>query len=255
MMLGLAMLMLELASPHGFAACVPDWRDEENDVGAPPSPASTLRRPSRVPTAAAAILALLGLVLFGQGVWIHAKALLAQVLLERAFAASLAHRRSRSSRGPGPTPGRSPASRCRGCARARSCSRARAGRRSPSGPAMSSARRRPASPAPRSMRRIATRSFAFLGEVRIGDEIRVTRRDGARVSLPRDRHVGRALGCVRHRSRTPTAAISCSRPAGRSTRSSPARCAISCKPGWMVMLRRSAEAAPRIGRDAHRNSV
>jgi sortase A len=35
--------------------------------------------------AAAATLALAGLVLFGQGAWIHAKALLAQVLLERAF--------------------------------------------------------------------------------------------------------------------------------------------------------------------------
>jgi sortase A len=56
----------------------------------PLPPASTLRRPPRFPTAAAAILCIAGLVLFGQGVWIHAKALLAQVLLERAFAASLA---------------------------------------------------------------------------------------------------------------------------------------------------------------------
>ena len=60
-------------------------------MSAPPlPPASTLRRPSRFPTAAAAILCVAGLVLLGQGVWIHAKALLAQVLLERAFAASLA---------------------------------------------------------------------------------------------------------------------------------------------------------------------
>ena len=58
----------------------------------PLPPASTLRRPPRFPTAAAAILCLTGLVLFGQGIWIHAKALLAQVLLERAFAASLARR-------------------------------------------------------------------------------------------------------------------------------------------------------------------
>jgi len=56
----------------------------------PLPPASTLRRPPCSPTAAAAIfLALIGAVLFGQGIWIHAKALLAQVLLERAFAASL----------------------------------------------------------------------------------------------------------------------------------------------------------------------
>jgi sortase A len=38
---------------------------------------------------AALILALAGLVLFGQGVYIHAKALLAQVLLQRAFAETI----------------------------------------------------------------------------------------------------------------------------------------------------------------------
>ena len=36
------------------------------------------------------LLALAGLILFGQGAWIHAKALLAQVLLERAFAETIA---------------------------------------------------------------------------------------------------------------------------------------------------------------------
>jgi sortase A len=56
----------------------------------PLPPASTLRRPPRFPFAAAAILALLGGVLVAQGAWIHVKALLAQILLERAFAASLA---------------------------------------------------------------------------------------------------------------------------------------------------------------------
>jgi sortase A len=38
---------------------------------------------------AAVVLFIASLILVGQGVWIHAKALLAQVLLERAFAASL----------------------------------------------------------------------------------------------------------------------------------------------------------------------
>jgi sortase A len=38
----------------------------------------------------AATLAVVGLVLIGQGLWIHAKAALAQVLLERAFAQTLA---------------------------------------------------------------------------------------------------------------------------------------------------------------------
>jgi sortase A len=36
------------------------------------------------------LLALTGLLLFGQGAWIHAKALLAQVLLERAFTETIA---------------------------------------------------------------------------------------------------------------------------------------------------------------------
>ena len=40
--------------------------------------------------ATAAILALAGVVLCGQGLWIHAKAIVAQVLLERAFAQTLA---------------------------------------------------------------------------------------------------------------------------------------------------------------------
>ena len=38
----------------------------------------------------AGLLAVIGLVLFGQGIWIHAKAVLAQILLERAFAQTLA---------------------------------------------------------------------------------------------------------------------------------------------------------------------
>ena len=38
---------------------------------------------------AALVLALAGLVLFGQGIYIHAKALLAQVLLQRAFAETI----------------------------------------------------------------------------------------------------------------------------------------------------------------------
>jgi sortase A len=39
---------------------------------------------------AAVVLVLAGIVLFGQGAWIHAKALLAQVLLERAFGEAIA---------------------------------------------------------------------------------------------------------------------------------------------------------------------
>jgi sortase A len=53
------------------------------------APLRTTRRPQVVAVVAAALF-LLGVGLVGQGVWIHAKALLAQVLLERAFAQSVA---------------------------------------------------------------------------------------------------------------------------------------------------------------------
>src|SRR5258708_22283979 len=42
------------------------------------------------PATFAPVLALAGLVLFGQGIYIHAKALVAQVLLQRAFAETIA---------------------------------------------------------------------------------------------------------------------------------------------------------------------
>ena len=59
------------------------------------SSASLLAMTRRQPSLTAApssslILALIGLVLFGQGAYIHAKALLAQVLLERAFDQTIA---------------------------------------------------------------------------------------------------------------------------------------------------------------------
>jgi len=44
--------------------------------------------------AAPLLLALVGLILFGQGAYIHAKALLAQVLLERSFSESIASGRA-----------------------------------------------------------------------------------------------------------------------------------------------------------------
>jgi sortase A len=50
---------------------------------------TNMRRALRI---VAVLLGLAGLVLVGQGLWIHAKALLAQVLLERAFAQTVATR-------------------------------------------------------------------------------------------------------------------------------------------------------------------
>jgi sortase A len=57
----------------------------------PPSTTPSLRRrPSRLSPATAAILALAGLWLVGDALYAHAKAALAQVLLDRAFAAEIA---------------------------------------------------------------------------------------------------------------------------------------------------------------------
>ena len=143
----------------------------------PLPPASTLRRPPRVPTAAAAILAALGLVLLGQGVWIHAKALLAQILLERAFAASLANGHAVKpwswadtwpvARIVVPRLGRSEIALAGSSGQALAFGPGhieRTPEAGESGTAVYAAHR--------------DTSFAFLADVRIGDEIRVTRRDG-----------------------------------------------------------------------------
>ena len=143
----------------------------------PLPPASALRRPPRVPTAAAAILCAAGLVLFGQGIWIHAKALLAQVLLERAFAASLAGGEPVKPWGWADT---WPVARIE-VPRLHESEIALAGA---SGQALAfgpgHVERTPEAGEPGTAVYAAHRdtSFAFLGDVQIGDEIRVTRRDG-----------------------------------------------------------------------------
>jgi sortase A len=58
---------------------------------APPTTTPSLcRRPQRLSHAAAAALALAGLWLIGDALYIHAKAMVAQLLLDRAFAAEVA---------------------------------------------------------------------------------------------------------------------------------------------------------------------
>jgi len=56
----------------------------------PTTTPSLCRRPSRLSPATAAIFAVVGLWLIGDALYMHAKAALAQVLLERAFAAEIA---------------------------------------------------------------------------------------------------------------------------------------------------------------------
>jgi len=148
----------------------------------PLPPAPTLRRPPRLPTAAAAIFALIGLVLFGQGIWIHAKALLAQVLLERAFAASLAGGRDVK---PWPWADTWPVARVEVPRLHRSAIvlAGSSGQALAFGPGQ--VERTPAAGEPGTTVYAAHRDthFAFLGDVRIGDEVRVTRRDGKVVSF------------------------------------------------------------------------
>jgi sortase A len=59
----------------------PPGRNREEGQPPTPGPGATF-----LPT----LIGLLGLLLAGQGIWIHAKAVLAQILLERAFAQTLA---------------------------------------------------------------------------------------------------------------------------------------------------------------------
>ncbi|HEX4557150.1 MAG TPA: class GN sortase [Xanthobacteraceae bacterium] len=144
----------------------------------PLPPAPTLRRPSRLPTAAAAILALLGAVLFGQGAWIHAKARLAQALLDSAFGTSLATGRAVK---PWSWADTWPVARIE-VPRLRQSAIVLEGS---SGQALAfgpgHVERTPVAGEPGTAVYAAHRDthFAFLGEVRMGDEILVTRRDGA----------------------------------------------------------------------------
>jgi sortase A len=144
----------------------------------PHPPAPTLRRPSRLPTAAAAILALLGTILFGQGAWIHAKARLAQALLDSAFGTSLATGQTVKPWSWADTwpVARIEVPRLRKSAIVLEGSSGQALAFGPGHVA-----RTPAAGEPGTAVYAAHRDthFAFLGEVRIGDEILVTRRDGA----------------------------------------------------------------------------
>lgn len=137
----------------------------------------TARRPA---LAAAALLAALGLILCGQASWIHAKALLAQVLLERAFAETLRTGRDvkpwswadtwpvarieapRLGKGAIVLNGRSGQALAFGPGHLERTPQA-----GESGTAIYAAHR--------------DTHFAFLADVRVGDELRVTRRDGAAV--------------------------------------------------------------------------
>ena len=129
-------------------------------------------------SAVAALLALAGIVLCGQAVWIHAKAILAQVLLERAFAQSLATGKPVK---PWSWADTWPEARIEIPRLGKSAIvlHGSSGQALAFGPGH--VERTPDAGDPGTAIYAAHRDthFAFLGDVAIGDEIRVTRHDGA----------------------------------------------------------------------------
>jgi sortase A len=126
----------------------------------------------------AAIVGLAGLVLFGQGAWIFAKALLAQHLLERAFAESIA---SGQTVKPWSWADTWPVARVE----VPRLNKSAIVLHSSSGQALAfgpgHVEQTPPAGADGTAIYAAHREthFAFLGDVAIGDEIKVTRRNGA----------------------------------------------------------------------------
>jgi sortase len=142
------------------------------------------------------LLALIGLILFGQGAYIHAKARVAQVLLERAFEKTIATGRETK---PWSWADTWPVARIE-VKRLQARAIVLAGS---SGQALAFGPGHVERTPDAGERGVAVYSahrdthFAFLKNVVVGDEIDVTRHD---VPLPGGCHLGRALRCLRHRS-------------------------------------------------------
>lgn len=128
--------------------------------------------------AIAALLGIAGVVLCGQGLWIHAKAILAQVLLERAFAQTL---RTGKPVKPWSWADTWPEARIEFPRLGKSAIvlHGSSGQALAFGPGH--VERTPDAGNPGTAIYAAHRDthFAFLGDVAIGDEIQVTRQDGA----------------------------------------------------------------------------
>jgi sortase A len=129
-------------------------------------------------SAIAALLGIAGVALCGQGLWIHAKAILAQVLLERAFAQTLATGKPVK---PWSWADTWPEARIEVPRLGKSAIvlHGSSGQALAFGPGH--VERTPDAGNPGTAIYAAHRDthFAFLGDVAIGDEIRVTRQDGA----------------------------------------------------------------------------
>jgi len=141
---------------------------------------TSLNSRRRVRISIAALLAAAGFVLFGQAIWIHAKAMLAQILLERAFAATVATGHAVK---PWSWADTFPVARIE-VPRLNTSVIALAGSSGQTlafGPGH--VERTPMAGDPGTAVYSAHRDthFAFVADMRIGDEVRVTRQDGALV--------------------------------------------------------------------------
>jgi sortase A len=155
---------------NATARFLPGLPGSDREEGQPPTPGPGA---ALLPT----IICLLGLLLAGQGIWIHAKAVLAQILLERAFAQTLATGQAVKPWSWADTwpVARIEVPRLKASAIALNGSSGQALAFGPGHVELT-----PDAGEPGSAIYSAHRDthFAFLGSVRAGDEVRVTRADG-----------------------------------------------------------------------------
>jgi sortase A len=138
----------------------------------------TITRPGLALPAAALLAA--GLVLIGQGLWIPAKAQVAQILLQRAFAETL---RSGADVKPWSWADTWPVARVEVPRLRRSAIvlHGSSGQALAFGPGQVEHTPEPGAPGTAVYAAHRDTHFAFLGDLVPGDEVRVTRRDGARL--------------------------------------------------------------------------
>jgi len=129
------------------------------------------------PRLPAAALLVAGLLLFGQGLWIQAKAVLAQILLERAFAQTLATGQAVK---PWPWADTWPVARVEAPRLGKSAIvlHGSSGQALAFGPGHVQGTPQPGEPGTAVLSAHRDTHFAFLPEVQVGDLLHVTRRDG-----------------------------------------------------------------------------
>ena len=140
---------------------------------------AALKRRLPFHSALAALIALVGLTLVGQGLYIHAKAWLAQILLERAFSQGLATAKPVKAWGWADT---WPVARIE-VPRLKTSEIALAGASGEAlafGPGHLDGTPEAGEPGTAVYAAHRDTNFAFLGEVKAGDDVRITRADGKR---------------------------------------------------------------------------